>query len=100
MAIVEASRLIIFTFRFPVTVGVALDLIGIWLVQLLFVLILADFSSCLWNVESETLAILLLYLEFLLLPFRNREGQHIPPVGNKEKLKKKDSKTSESLESD
>jgi hypothetical protein len=69
MAIVEGSRLIIFTFRFPVTVRVALDLLGIWLVQLFFVLILADL-----DVKSETLAILLLYLEFLLLPLETGKG--------------------------
>jgi hypothetical protein len=47
---------------------------------------LANFSCYLWNAESATLAVFLLYEELLMLS-RNQKEQHLQLVRNKEKVK-------------
>jgi hypothetical protein len=62
------SLLIISPCHFPIAAGVALDVIGRWVAQLFHDPTLADFSCCLWKAENETIAVFIVYLEFLPLP--------------------------------
>jgi hypothetical protein len=65
------------TCQSPKVAGVALDVIGRWLVRLFILTTLVDFSYSIWKAVSATLGVFLLRIELYITPGKAESSTHV-----------------------